>query len=593
LFWQFAITGSYYPTLPFIGLIGGLCALLACVYDEECRRQWIKKLALVALALLSGALMAAPNLLPLTELLKFNYQRQFAVDLQWANLEPLTPLRFVFNIFRPFGAEVHSGFGGSTFLPLLVATVGLYLLRYFKKYWPLLLLLAFTPLYALGASTPVFVFFHEHVPGFGPMRVPGRILALLPVILIAILFLVQFRPDKKELHNFFNLSALINVGGLIYFAARQIKGAPHIQGFQHWTRYSLYTFSPESLFQEFWTQNSKVAWMTLGIIACVSYPWLAGAAKSRAKWVMVLFVATLLQTWMVVSHGTWHHPPTLSPTYAELERRDFLPIYGGDTANRGGADLSEGFATTPFVRFAHAAEQVLNCYYPLNADQKDIGVLLPFYLSDNLECMVSEEAILEKLKTETRCDGTSVTHTYLVHRDSPLCDRVSSPSQNHDLVDLNRLSRLTALTSNTVAFHVEPTRDSLFVTRYPDVTSNWTAWLDGHKTPFIRVNGAFLGLNVPKGNHSLKIQYLSALTLVSYGLFFLGFALALFIGLWVYRPRMRSRPTWVWRLLIAALCTGGGWGTIYVVRERAQKEILLSNSYERLLEEQVQRWAHN
>jgi hypothetical protein len=203
----------------------------------------------------------------------------------------------------------------------------------------------------------------------------------------------------------------------------------------------------------------------------------------------------------------------------------------------------------------------------------------------------SEDAILRTLKTETTCDATSVIHTYVVHQDSPLCDRVSSPWQNQRLVDLNRPSKLTAFTPNTVAFDVEPPGDALFVTRYPDVTSNWTAWLDGQKTPLVRVNGEFLGLNVPKGKHSIKIQYLSGVTLASYGLFFLGLALALFGGLWAYRPRLTRLPIWAWSLLIAVLCTGGGWGTIALVRARAQKEIVLPNSYDRLLEEQAQRWA--
>src|SRR5207253_2937921 len=76
-FVQFSITASYYPTLPFIALIGGLCAFLFSVYRKEGRQNLFSKYRNLALASLVGFLMAAPNWVSLIELLRVNYRRAF------------------------------------------------------------------------------------------------------------------------------------------------------------------------------------------------------------------------------------------------------------------------------------------------------------------------------------------------------------------------------------------------------------------------------------------------------------------------------------------------------------------------------------
>jgi len=578
-----AICGSYYPGLPFIVLFGSLLAILFPIYDKISRKCLWQKYARLGVAAICGFLIAAPNWLPLTELLKVNFRRVAGTDISWANFAPMTPLTFFWNIAHPFSAEVHSGFGGSTFLPLLLGVVGLYFISNLKRNWPLLILIVFTPLYAVGRVSPLYRFFYYYVPGFGSIRAPGRIMIFLPLILIMCLIVTSVF-SKIEFKKYFKISAGVNSLLLLMFIIEQLKYPS-----PGWKGRSLYETTPEEFFPDFWSQGHRVFWMGLGVLACFLFFRIADRGKSKRTW-GALLVVTLVQTWMIVGHGTWHQPKRASQTLSELENRNYLPVYGAQSGIRGGADAAEGFATTPFVHFADAASPVMNCYYPFNSDQKDRGVLLPFYLSNNLICLNTDKEIMESLKAERTCTEKTVIHTYAVSSTVPLCKSSSGSSlTNKNLVELNKNNVVRSLTNNVVSFDIDSPNDAIFATRYPLVTDNWSGWLDGVEVPIINVNGAFVGMNVPKGKHNVKVVYLSALTLHSFELVFVGIALAL-IGASVLLLKKRKNAV-VASIVTLIACFFGNSHLQKVISERARIEIQLNNNYSHLLEEQIQRWS--
>src|SRR6185295_6994827 len=128
-----------------------------------------------------GALLAAPHARAFWEWMTVNDRRVARADLAWATAWAMEPRGVLENLMYPWAAEVHSAFAGPTLLLVAGAALALVLARTRgRRAW--LLAPAFLLLYALGAATPVFPFFFEHVPGFGYLRVPGRALALLPVL---------------------------------------------------------------------------------------------------------------------------------------------------------------------------------------------------------------------------------------------------------------------------------------------------------------------------------------------------------------------------------------------------------------------------
>jgi len=171
----------------------------------------------------------------------------------------------------------------------------------------------------------------------------------------------------------------------------------------------------------------------------------------------------------------------------------------------------------------------------------------------------------------------------------------SAPAAGSDLAGLNQGNRLVALTSNVAVIQVEASRAAVLVTPFPNVTANWSVWLDGTPVPLVEVNGGFVGARVPPGRHQVEVRYFSALVLAGYRLTFAA-ALAivlLAVGRVVFRraPSLRARSAAV----LLVLATGGLALTAYVrwergFVERATRRVLLHNSYPERLAEQLARW---
>lgn len=176
---------------------------------------------LVAAAIVTSLLLAAPQLLPSSELLQFTLRSQDrGLDLLTEN--SLHPLMWL-NLLLPsaFGNNVIGFKGGDPFqevftyagfLPLLLAVVGLRARRRPDQPFFILLLVSAGVL-ALGDHTPLYRYVIQYLPGFDLFRIPAR---WLMVVTLALAVLAGFGLDlllEKGLSR--RALALLLGGGLL------------------------------------------------------------------------------------------------------------------------------------------------------------------------------------------------------------------------------------------------------------------------------------------------------------------------------------------------------------------------------------------
>ena len=202
LFFQFFVTSGYYPALPHICL-AFLVSIFVIIYlnrEKYSARIHLKLFALIGAATLAGMLLSAPNWLPFLEFIQVNYGRVQDASIGWSNYRPLNPTGVFLNLFQPWSAEVHSGFGGCTLLTLIVCSFITFGIRDFRNSWVILLVIALPFLLAFGAADPLYVFFYKYVPGFSMIRAPGRVMIILPIFLIASFLALEKRlsADREK-----------------------------------------------------------------------------------------------------------------------------------------------------------------------------------------------------------------------------------------------------------------------------------------------------------------------------------------------------------------------------------------------------------
>jgi hypothetical protein len=155
---------------------------------------------LVAAAIVTGLLLAAPQLLPSSELLQFTLRSQDR-GLELLTENSLHPLMW-FNLLLPgaFGNNVIGFKGGDPFqevftyagfLPLLLAVMGLWAWRRPDQPFFILLLVSAGVL-ALGGHTPLYRYVIQFLPGFDLFRIPAR---WLMVVTLALAVLAGFGLD--------------------------------------------------------------------------------------------------------------------------------------------------------------------------------------------------------------------------------------------------------------------------------------------------------------------------------------------------------------------------------------------------------------
>ena len=586
---QLLLTCGYPVAIPFVALtaILGVPFLGRVVGLRLVLRRGLQ----VVGATLIGFLLAAPNWLALTEWLSVNETRVAKPTLEWAGAWTMRPSGLLDNLFSPWRADVTSAFGGSTLFVLVLATLVVALARRVRSSWPLLLAIAFPFAYALGRATPLFPFFFAHVPGFSFLRVPGRSFVMLPLLLfLAVAWLrAPRRGPEAEGEPFLGwetraaafLTVALGLGWFSWLALGLPVGA-------------LPEYCPATL-SEYWTPARQFLWLALGLVAAGTALW----ARASRPALVVLVLATAAQTGMIFRHGTWTQERPLTPTRQDFRRVSHLPLYGENPleAINEPREESEGTATTAYARFVRAAKGRANCFLPILRSRGDKGVLLPFYLSDRVECVASREAALARLRSGPGCLVEPAVPVVLLSAPCASIEAGESRSTGAELSALNEGNRVRFLTTNLFALDVDTPREAILVTPIPDATANWTGWLDGTPAPLLTVDGAFLGLRVPAGCHTLSLRYFSTRIVLGYRIAFAtAFALAAAgLARLVWRCSLRPdvRAALAAGLVVAlaamALPAYRRWERSF--EARARKEATLNHNYPDLLARQLARWS--
>ncbi len=582
---QLLLTSGYPVVLPF-AVLAVLLLVPALLAAGRGPGLVLRRGGEAFLAAALGALLAAPHAFAFWEWMAVNDRRVARADLVWATAWAMEPRGLLENLVYPWTAEVHSAFAGPTLLVVAGTALVLILARTGGgRAW--LLALAFLLLYALGAATPVFPFFFERVPGFGFLRVPGRVLALLPLLAFASALSMRAASLEERLRSALRPAAAAALGlCLVGLALVALHPWSPLGGA------AVHEFCAASL-SGFWSPANRALWLAAGALAAAGllFPW---PPRTTAA---IVALATVAQTTMLMRHGTWTAKRPRSASLAEFAGADHLPLYGAAPlqANNFLSEESDGTATVAYARFFKSALEGTNCYLPIQPGLRVRGVLLPFYLSPNVECARETSAALELVKAGgDRCRETGALRTLAT--DFACVDAPSSPPvSGSDLAALNEDNRLVALTSNLVVIDVQPSSAAILVTPFPNATANWSLFLDGGPLPLLEVNGGFVGARVPPGRHQVEVRYFSPLVQAGYRVAFAtALAIVLLRGGRVVFSRAaspRARSAALLLLLGAgalALASYRHWENGFV--ERATRRVLLPNSYPAHLAEQLARW---
>jgi hypothetical protein len=569
---QLLLTCGYPVVIPF-ALLAAAFSVTVLVGTVGGRATLVRGGQAVGAALV-GALLAAPHWLALLEWMSVNETRVARPRLNWAASYALEPGGIVANLATPWNAEVHSAFGGSTVLAIFLVVVTAGLAARARRAWPLLVGLGFAFAFALGTKTPVFPLLFNHVPGFSALRVPGRVLAMLPVLLFTgVLWLRATAPEWRL------LAGRPARGGLATGLLLVATGVAGLAGFGV-TKADL---SPATL-SEFWTFGPQGLWLLLGLVAATTLRWTAGSQRARA----VLLAATLLQTGLLLRHGTWEEPSEPTPTREDFHTASHLPLLGEPPliANNTLRRDQEGTATVPYARFLKRTIRRANCVLPVDdALHDDRPARLPFYLSHATVCVEDQEEARERIRRARGCLHDPLVRVYVV---DDACDEGAGATAA-GLAELNEGNRILALTPNLATLEVEAPREAVLVTPFPEATANWSGWIDGRPSPLLPINGGFLGMRVPPGRHTLSVRYFSERLVAGYRIAAasaLVFAAALLFW-WAGRRR------WLAALLSAAIASGSllaytAWERGFVAR--ARRETVLNHRYPVLLQEQLDHW---
>jgi hypothetical protein len=398
---------------------------------------------------------------------------------------------------------------------------------------------------------------------------------MLPLLVFGVLlWLVSLRRERREsvLLAGARASAWLNGVALGVGLALALRAPSWLS--QH--RYAAARLS------EFWSAGPRVIWLLLGFAACVSFPQaLAGSRAARVR----LLLATLVQTAALLRHGTWVEPRKETARAEQFAEADHLPLYGTWPllAHNGLLEPEYGTATTAYTSFVKLADTKANCFAPIDPDLRWRGVLLPFYLSTNLICAPDVGQVLSRL-AEERCRPGMPVRTYVIGTDCP--PRALEASA--DTARLNQRNRLLGLTPNGASLAVEPERESVLVTPYPEATANWTATIDGRPAPLRIVNGAFLGVRLPAGPHLVNVRYFSEALVLGHRVAAVAALAAIAFAILRLVVNLRIALALCVVLGLAGTLAYARWEKQY--RYRATRVVPLRHDYAAILAQQLQRW---
>lgn len=573
------VTCGYPALIPFALLAGAAGWLVVARVEKISWTGSLVRATTILGAGILGLLLAAPHWVAFAEWARSAPQRQFTSFSAGAwSMGFRGPF---INLFLPWDAEVHSAFGGATLLAIVVAGVALRCIAQPRHQWPAAILLGVPFLYSFGRRSPIFLLLQAFVPGLSGLRVPGRILSFLPIVLILALYWTQRRGDPRILQRVDAWAARATLGGCLLAAALTLL-APQLSAPAN------DALTPATL-NSAWSPQLRLAWLGLGVMASSALI----VCRERRRLALVLLGATVVQAGIVFHFGTWLERKSPAPTDLDFLSANHLPLYGTPPLRVDNEPFIGGFygGTTQYVRFHEVLAQNVTRHLPVKAPASLEDIVLPFYLSIP-NCALSELAADARLAFEAV--HTQSPHAATATRAS--CDRDVDPAPSGPLlaarlVELNENNAVRSLTPNRLVMTVLASAPAVLVTPFPWIRRTWQARMDNTSVPVVSVNGAFVGVDVPPGEHQIELSYFSGAMVRAYRVTagtaaLSAFLIALFAG--SRKRRLAVALLSVIALSAPALVLYQQWERTFV--NRAAADFQLPNTYMLLLRRQLSLW---
>ncbi len=611
IFVQFCLTAGHPPSLFYGVVIAGFVAVLAFpkwASEEQGGVRALRPLFLPVLHILGVSalsfLLSAPNWWPSSEMLQMNSVRVHHSTLEWAKVFQLTWSGLFNNAFLPWETEVHSAFAGSALLTIILLATAVFCLLDLRRYWWAILLLLYPFVFSFGGW--LFEFFYYNVPGYKWMRIPGRITAMFPLIMLTILGYGLFsvfgaegaraQQIRKRLRLSFTVSAFLHMLVLIAVLGSVFSDAAWLKSFRE------IGFSPQKITG--WTEAMRLIWLLSGLATAATIVYMLSKQHSLEKnYIYSLLLALFVtQAYLINRYGTWIVPRHATPTSSEFVTANHLPFH--HTAPLiGPIPLDEevgGMATTGYTRFMKAAKSNADCFLPIPQAGGTRRTLLPLYFTRRIELSAEGKCGANTTEQVNLVSQAQCSHgsSSLVVASQAVCDKVARNDSSADLIALNRLTQIESLGPSSVAIRAAPGSDAVLVTPFPWVDGFWNILIDGKAAQGFEINGGILGVVVQAGSRHISINYISERTRKARLLVFLAACIVAVFLLYLSLKHYGAAGLFGKFVLMVVLSAGAYssyatfiWASSYTGMPQSKKP--LPNNYEALLSQQLEIWRQN
>jgi hypothetical protein len=544
--WLLVVGG--HPQMMYIGFLGAsfICLFfpfyLSCLIPDlpppnfgRVSKFW----GVSAISVFLGILLASPYALPFYFEYMQESNRGVGLDFGYACSQQDILSGILCNFFNPFFSDVHTSFGGSTFilLAMFLPLVGVF---YLRRNWPVLVLWAgclVVLILAAGSDGPLYYYFWKYAPFARTFRTPGRLCMTLPFVFMLILAwmlqqkTIRLRLGGREIS--FDAVAVAAAVALVSFIVP--KGFDYIaltaQG-----RYVPANINkvPSYAFSVFYV---------CGLVCLVAIIVYRASSKIRTFAAVVMLASVLVGSAAVLRYGTWiakGHKRTKTFTEMQYEQR---------------YRLSYRYPTGDFSRTL-IEEHLRHTFL-----EPAIGRVCRRY-----EVVSSRKEVYERLSELREINLVYVEGWQETNR----AIKLSASSQDIDSIELKYSS------FNNFVFDVICPQSGFFVFSFP-YSSQWKAQIDGQNVPIYRCNALEQGVWLSPGKHSVEFRYRSPATAAGFVLS----CLALVMTVWgLFKNFKPAKIRWLAlaatvalsALLLTVWCRGlyrgGNIGTYYLWTSR-------------------------
>ncbi|MCK5215916.1 MAG: YfhO family protein [Candidatus Omnitrophica bacterium] len=530
---------SGHPQMMYYGMLGtGLFVMILPFYiavmipdyrvNIKCAALfWLKSGFLVSLGVLSASAYTVPFYF---DFISKNSAR-VGRDFSWANSYLDTWIGSWSNFFNPFLSGVGS-FGSSSLiiLVLVLPVLRLYKTRIPKTIWTMWGMLIIIFLCMQGEKTFLYRLFWEYFPLANSFRGPGRMSFILPMLIMLLLsWITRFQPVSKKgipiphikILAFSALILTLSFNSLIYILSNANPGI---------TRNIL---SPLSLFffnlqDPFLSQGDAIltllitTWAGIFLLFIIAISGMT--SKASHKVIFVICLLTVIQVVFLLRHGTYYRKKKGTRTFEQITKQNRVnlsyPFYpgGGMLSSDVEVHLEKSFGEPclakiykhiiPVHRRDDAYARMLNHFTPQTA-----------YIEDF-------DAVNQSLPSETssRQDGGEIKLKYSSY---------------------NRLS-----------FKTDAPSPAIFGLAYPH-SAQWKAWINGQETKIYRINGLYIGVEIPGGHSQVEFRYFSSAAY--WGMMISCAALFLILSFYICSLKTPYRIIGVLGLLVITVSAFKSW----------------------------------